>query len=379
MHNPYCPGCGGNYPCACQAIRSPRRDPEKTLRGEVIGFRGWHVRLGRRLTPPRGLLPEIPRPEAALEERTVAELWSLGYGETRWCRGRNDAVCRASTADHDAPHEACGCGLYGWHDPKAAMYTALHSGGAPPNDLPTVVAGVVKAWGRLEVHQNGFRAQHAEIVMLAIPEAMRLLNRECAEATVRLADEWGIRLVTLEDFEAPAREFGDPVAAEDRPSEKWAREQPMPSLGPGGLVPRFGQGGSVRMGLPLGWVPPFPNVHVAMSAPDPGPKRPKRLLTHVLIGIALYVAVYVSGRLLGVPLFAAIGAAMVMQAAGALPVYRLALRIRCWWRETMTTKACLHTRDAGARDLVSRDRQKAAVGAGDRCPHCGWRLKLLKN
>jgi hypothetical protein len=54
---------------------------------------------------------------------------------------------------HDAPSAGCRCGLHAWHPRPAFARRVL----ASRFDLP----GIVEAVGRVEVHEDGFRAQRA--------------------------------------------------------------------------------------------------------------------------------------------------------------------------------------------------------------------------
>src|SRR4051794_32767223 len=60
---------------------------------------------------------------------------------------------------HRSPHEACQCGIYAYHTPgPRSWFGEAHW-----------CEGVVSAWGRLVVHGDGFRAEHACVEALAIP------------------------------------------------------------------------------------------------------------------------------------------------------------------------------------------------------------------
>ncbi len=108
--------------------------------------------------------------------------WSLGIsaGEVRlvgaylrvaWENGGRPTTARCEEtrmgrhADH-VPHRDCGCGLYAWH-PSGAGTAGLF----PDADAEDSCAGIVEAWGRVEVHRDGFRAQHARPAVLVLPSA----------------------------------------------------------------------------------------------------------------------------------------------------------------------------------------------------------------
>jgi hypothetical protein len=107
----------------------------------VVGFRKWRV-VGDHLSSPY-----IPlRWEArVVHARCYPANRTLLFGEG-WL-----------DEPHDAPHPDCKCGVYAWHE--------LPQAGPVPD--PGRVFGAVALWGRLEVHADGMRAEHAEILALA--------------------------------------------------------------------------------------------------------------------------------------------------------------------------------------------------------------------
>lgn len=103
------------------------------MTGRVRGLRSWRL---------------VPGP--AGEWRLGAlngELWERGTPTRAVCRGRR------SHAEH-APAGDCQCGLYALH-PWAYRATEWVPGGLS-------IFGTVSAWGALQLHAEGFRAQWAE-------------------------------------------------------------------------------------------------------------------------------------------------------------------------------------------------------------------------
>src|SRR5688500_14051031 len=89
---------------------------------------------------------------------------------------------------HAAPHPDCECGIYAYHRPGRRNWFGEFDW----------VEGVITAWGRIEAHADGLRAEHARIEALvrrieipaAEPIAARLgcdvLDRDdVAEASLR--------------------------------------------------------------------------------------------------------------------------------------------------------------------------------------------------
>jgi hypothetical protein len=77
------------------------------------------------------------------------------------------------------------------------------------------VAGAVVAWGKLEVHANGFRAEYAKpVAVIRGPN-----ERMCHE----VARRYSCALVAIDDVEAIARRYGSGVPEALRPSPENSR------------------------------------------------------------------------------------------------------------------------------------------------------------
>ena len=82
-----------------------------------------------------------------------SEAWAADGAPTQ-------AVCLDS--NHRAPRSGCECGLYALH-PQARISEWVES------FMTEGVAGVVEAWGRIELHEVGFRAEFARPKLLFEP------------------------------------------------------------------------------------------------------------------------------------------------------------------------------------------------------------------
>jgi glycine cleavage system H protein len=136
----------------------------------LIGYRAWHLdKLGE-------LVP-----------------WSLS-GAGAWMPGVNTAVCH-SQRKHHPPAADCMCGLYAL---ASAQDRRLHG-------CDDQIVGAIAAWGDIELHRTGFRAEHAAVVALAEPE-------DCAPERAQLAaTRYEVPLVPRNELEFTARAFGRPV------------------------------------------------------------------------------------------------------------------------------------------------------------------------
>lgn len=176
------------------------------LTTEVVGFRQWYV--------SRDL-----------------ELMSTGLRRVPWAVDVNTAECRAvwpygalagtSNPCGSTPARAglCGCGLYGLHDPSEFWYgrssgIAVFFDSAHPDPL---VSGVITAWGDIQVHWQGFRAQYARVAALALPESPR--DRAVVEV---VAARYGVPCVPVDQLAQVAREFGDTIPSGLRPKRPGA-------------------------------------------------------------------------------------------------------------------------------------------------------------
>ncbi len=113
--------------------------------GRIHGVRLWTVTLGCGSMALCGL---------------NGSAWTAGGEPTRArCSPFVSRYTGHERHDH-APASDCTCGLYSmhpWPEQTAEVAGSLLAG----NDLAIPVMGVVEAWGRIEVHEDGFRAEYA--------------------------------------------------------------------------------------------------------------------------------------------------------------------------------------------------------------------------
>jgi len=139
----------------------------------VVGFRKW------RLVRDHLTSPYIPLrwDEPVVHARCFPANRGLLFG-----RGWLDEP-------HEAPHPDCRCGVYAWHClPRRS-----------PVPGPDRVFGVVALWGRIEVHEDGMRAEHAAIRALGYAPELGASHRETMEAIAR-----GLGVALVEDRLLPA-------------------------------------------------------------------------------------------------------------------------------------------------------------------------------
>jgi hypothetical protein len=148
----------------------------------VVGFRKWRVVGGHLSSPYIPLRWEQPVAHARCYPANRSLLFGQGWLDE----------------PHQAPHPRCKCGIYAWH--------ALPAPGPVPD--PGRAFGVVALWGRLEVHGDGVRAEHAAIRALGVGAALGAAYRRTMEA---IADRLGVELVEERELPYAASRHGTPV------------------------------------------------------------------------------------------------------------------------------------------------------------------------
>jgi hypothetical protein len=148
----------------------------------VVGFRKWRV-VRDHLTSP--YIP-LRWDEPVVHARCFPANRSLLFG-AGWVQEL-----------HDAPHPRCKCGVYAWHRPPPS---------APVPD-PDRALGVVSLWGRVEVHEDGMRAEHAAIKALGFSTG---LGTRHERTMLSIAERLGVELVEERSLADAARRHGAPL------------------------------------------------------------------------------------------------------------------------------------------------------------------------
>jgi hypothetical protein len=105
---------------------------------------------------------------------------------------------------HDSPHEACQCGIYAYHSPGPRSWFGE----------AYWCEGVVSAWGRIVVHPDGFRAEHAQVEAVAVPDGLDLLGPRQVRAA---AERLGVPVVPHGELPTFAEGLGGGVPSSLRP------------------------------------------------------------------------------------------------------------------------------------------------------------------
>ncbi len=129
--------------------------------GRLYGLRTWRVRWRASRPVLSGVFQSAPWNDAL--EATKARC--RGHGRTQ----------------HSAPAPDCRCGIYGMHPSRIGEWFEMTR---KPFDWGPTVHGIVEAWGRVELHEDGFRAELARPYAIVHVEGYGTWNesREIAEA-----------------------------------------------------------------------------------------------------------------------------------------------------------------------------------------------------
>ena len=154
------------------------------LAAEVVAFRSW------RLAGEGLMSPFIP---CRWQGRVMhAACFDANRGLTRGVGWLDEP--------HRSPHEQCQCGIYAYYTPGPRSWFGE----------AYWCEGVVSAWGRLVVHGDGLRAEHARVEALAIPGALRPFG---AAQVHRAAANLGVPVVEHDELESFAARLGGGVPA----------------------------------------------------------------------------------------------------------------------------------------------------------------------
>ncbi|MET0600535.1 MAG: hypothetical protein ABW167_00955 [Baekduia sp.] len=165
------------------------------LMDHVVGYRAWNLNGG--------------------------QIKPIGAGDDVWKGGEEVRASCKNGGLHVSPDSECECGLYAWHDFERVKANANES----------QVFGAVQAWGRIEVHSDGFRSEFMRPCMLAYDDSddqlVSTLDGETPEVrrgpdfdrVTRIADLLGgdIEVVGYSVIQERGRDYGLTLSAKDTP------------------------------------------------------------------------------------------------------------------------------------------------------------------
>lgn len=175
----------------------------------VIGFRAWRLRVGKSTLTPHGLRFTAPPWEPGVN---TARCYKSCHVEQRIPVFVKGGPVYPHDPD-DAPHNYCQCGLYAFHQLEPRRHETDRR---TTMEATFVAVGAIKAWGRIQVHQAGFRAQHAMILALEIPT-----NEQDRAIAKRAAEHYNVPLLPADLLQLEARQHGQSLPAEAMPVVLW--------------------------------------------------------------------------------------------------------------------------------------------------------------
>jgi hypothetical protein len=143
--------------------------------------------------------PDLIEPIAAYRKWRVVDgrLRSV-YLPVFWEERVQQAECRSQQGPapaHMAPGSDCTCGIYASYKPDLEFPTVDYRG----------VSGVVTAWGSIEVHADGVRAEYVQVEELCFYERWTARQLQAVE---RIAEELGVDLIELDRLDGAAERYG---------------------------------------------------------------------------------------------------------------------------------------------------------------------------
>jgi hypothetical protein len=118
------------------------RDEPPLVPGTIHGVRSWRLRDGR--------IDGV-----------------FHHGE--WLDGGRATLASCEIgSSHKAPRSDCTCGIYAYH-PWSPAARAAYAHAEIRRGSAEGIAGIVEAWGEIEVHADGFRAERARPVVFFLP------------------------------------------------------------------------------------------------------------------------------------------------------------------------------------------------------------------
>jgi hypothetical protein len=98
-----------------------------------------------------------------------------------------------------SPEPTCSCGIYAYHE-VGPVLRALR-------EEPFMFGGAVLCWGRIVIHPEGMRVQHARPLALCRPESP-VVKQRTAGLLSEVAEAYAIPLLEMDDLVPYASEFG---------------------------------------------------------------------------------------------------------------------------------------------------------------------------
>lgn len=181
----------------------------ETLTHPVVGVRAWFLYPRRNEWIMENSYPRQDE-EPGLHSVTCHTSWRIGINRAK-CTPPVDLPDQPQPCN-DPPNILCNCGLYAYHSMEFCMKNY--------NDYFLGCFGIVRGWGKLQCHPDGWRSQYAEV--LALVSDQPILSAGAVRfwrppAIKYLAKMFGVPVVPYGAFPAMLTEFGRQVPVDIRP------------------------------------------------------------------------------------------------------------------------------------------------------------------
>lgn len=188
----------------------------ETLEHPIIGVRAWFLYPRRDEWILENAYP-TSEDEPGLYSVTCHTQWHPGVNIAR-CKPPLDIPSLHAVPCNNPPNILCNCGLYCYHGLEECMHNY--------NDYFLGCFGIVRGWGIVQCHPDGWRSEFAEVLALigAQPQASRGSVQFWRPAALKyVANLFEVPIVPYGAFPAMLSEFGKqvPESIRPKPSDRY--------------------------------------------------------------------------------------------------------------------------------------------------------------
>lgn len=134
----------------------------------ALGFRSWRIYTETDIELIRNHIIYRNPIFGLFAEEFIPEkpnyLYPIVREEEHWKPGINYSKCHSNLTNHESPASNCHCGFNSFNNLKdAENYESFDF------DFNRFVLGSIAGWGKLQLHETGWRSEFAKIIALLIP------------------------------------------------------------------------------------------------------------------------------------------------------------------------------------------------------------------
>lgn len=175
------------------------------LKGAIIGFRRWTIKNGMLCSPHRPGhkwqkgINTAQCSESMHPQKKVVSAGGFLADALNSVLGGHTLMMHTKTENAEIPHKDCTCGLYAYRG-----YEHLFG-----NNSKEII-GAVLMWGRIEVHESGFRSEKALPVLLVDNP-----NNKAQPKLSEIAIAYQMQIIKPENLAAKAKQIGHVYSDEE--------------------------------------------------------------------------------------------------------------------------------------------------------------------